>query len=31
MIEQFFWPESVKQALELKRQFQDEAVYFWRR
>ncbi|KID03692.1 oxidoreductase [Hafnia alvei] len=28
MIEQFFWPESVKQALELKRQFQDEAVYF---
>lgn len=28
MIEQFYRPESVKQALELKRQFQDQAVYF---
>lgn len=27
MIEQFFRPESVQQALELKRQFLDEAVY----
>lgn len=27
MIEQFFRPESVKQALELKRQYADEAVY----
>ncbi|OMQ22857.1 molybdopterin-dependent oxidoreductase FAD-binding subunit [Serratia oryzae] len=28
MIEQFYRPESVQQALELKRQFLDEAVYF---
>ncbi|AKH87912.1 MULTISPECIES: molybdopterin-dependent oxidoreductase FAD-binding subunit [Edwardsiella] len=28
MIEQFFRPDSIEQALELKRRFQDEAVYF---
>lgn len=28
MIEQFFRPDSVEQALELKRRFQDRAVYF---
>ncbi|AGH75139.1 molybdopterin-dependent oxidoreductase FAD-binding subunit [Edwardsiella piscicida] len=28
MIEQFFRPDSVEQALELKRRFQDQAVYF---
>lgn len=28
MIEQFYRPESVQQALELKRQFHDDAVYF---
>ena len=28
MIEQFFRPDSVEQALELKRRYQDEAVWF---
>ena len=30
MIEQFFRPDSVEQALELKRRYQDEAVWFAR-
>ena len=28
MIEQFFRPDSVEQALELKRRYKDEAVWF---
>lgn len=28
MIEQFFRPDSVEQALELKRRYRDEAVWF---